>query len=67
MKSSDGYDIWEWIYTGTLTDMPANIIWNNNGNGDNQTSTFVFTNGGYYTKAGIATGLSNVTSSARRC
>ena len=64
VKSSDGYDIWEWIYTGTLTDMPANIIWNNNGNGNNQTSTFVFTNGGYYTKTGIATGLSNVTSSA---
>ena len=38
-----------------------NIIWNNNGNGDNQTTTFTFNNGGYYTKQGIATGINQAT------
>ena len=61
IKTADGYDIWEWTYTGTLTDMPENIIWNNNSNGDNQTSTFTFSNGGYYTKQGIATGINQAT------
>lgn len=63
IKTAEGYDIWEWTYTGTLTDMPANIIWNNNGNGENQTSTFAFNNGGYYTKQGITNGIRPATTS----
>ena len=50
IKGDNGEDIWEWKYTGNLTDLPTGIIFNN-GSGD-QTADFTFTNGGVYNKNG---------------
>jgi len=49
--ASNGNIIYRWTYSGNITDVtPANVIFNDNGN--NQTSTFTYVNGGYYTANG---------------
>ena len=49
--AANGNSVWKWTYTGTLTTMPAQIIFSNNGSP--QTSDLTFQNGGYYTKDGL--------------
>ena len=58
----NGLDVWMWKYDGDLTTAPTNIIFNNNGNGANQTATFTFVNGAVYNRDGktdesISTGI----------
>ena len=48
----NGLDVWMWKFDGDLTGAPTNIIFNNNGNGVNQTETFAFVNGGVYDRNG---------------
>ena len=36
-EKKNGLDIWMWKYDGDKTELPAKIIFNNNGNGNNQT------------------------------
>lgn len=61
----NGLDVWMWKYDGDLTGAPTNIIFNNNGNGDNQTETFAFVNGAVYDRNGktneVVTGISQTT------
>ncbi len=61
----NGLDVWMWKYDGDLTTAPTNIIFNNNGNGVNQTKTFAFVNGAVYKRDGktnetISTGINQV-------
>ena len=61
----NGLDVWMWKYDGDLTTAPTNIIFNNNGNGVNQTKTFAFVNGAVYNHAGktnesVSTGINQV-------
>ena len=51
-EKKNGLDIWMWKYDGDKTELPAKIIFNNNGNGENQTSTFTFVNGAVYNRDG---------------
>ena len=58
----NGLDVWMWKYDGDLTGAPTNIIFNNNGNGANQTETFAFVNGAVYNRSGktnenVSTGI----------
>ena len=58
----NGLDVWMWKYDGDLTSAPTNIIFNNNGNGANQTETFAFVNGAVYNRSGktnesVSTGI----------
>ena len=57
----NGLDVWMWKYDGDKTGLPTNIIFNNNGNGSNQTATFAFVNGAVYNRDGktneIITGI----------
>ena len=58
----NGLDVWMWKYDGDLTTAPTKIIFNNNGNGDNQTETFAFVNGAVYNRSGktnesVSTGI----------
>lgn len=46
----NGNKVWKWTYTGTLTTLPKQIIFNNSGSP--QTDDLTFENAGYYTKAG---------------
>ena len=51
-----------WKYDGDLTTAPTKIIFNNNGNGANQTETFAFVNGAVYNRSGktnesVSTGI----------
>ena len=48
----NGLDVWMWKFDGDLTGTPTNIIFNNNGNGVNQTETFAFVNGAVYDRNG---------------
>lgn len=48
--ASNGNKIFRWTYDGTLTTQPASIIFND---GQNQTATLPFTNGGYYNVNGL--------------
>lgn len=48
----NGLDVWMWKFDGDLTGAPTNIIFNNNGNGVNQTETFAFVNGAVYDRNG---------------
>ena len=41
-----------WKYDGDLTSTPTKIIFNNNGNGENQTGDFEFVNGAVYNRDG---------------
>lgn len=60
-EKKNGLDIWMWKYDGDKTELPANIIFNNNGNGNNQTGDFEFVNGAVYNRDGktneIITGI----------
>ena len=57
----NGLDVWMWKYDGYLTTAPTKIIFNNNGNGNNQTGDFEFVNGAVYNRDGktneIITGI----------
>ena len=61
----NGLDVWMWKYDGDLTSAPTNIIFNNNGNGANQTETFAFVNGAVYNRSGktntVVTGINQAT------
>ncbi|MGM9725981.1 MAG: alpha-amylase family glycosyl hydrolase [Prevotella sp.] len=59
----NGLDVWMWKYDGPLTTAPTKIIFNNNGNGENQTGNFDFVNGAVYDRNGktnesVSTGIS---------
>lgn len=61
----NGLDVWMWKFDGDLTGTPTNIIFNNNGNGVNQTETFAFVNGAVYDRNGktnesVSTGINQV-------
>ena len=47
-EKKNGLDVWMWKYDGDKTELPTNIIFNNNGNGNNQTGDFEFVNGAVY-------------------
>ena len=51
-EKKNGLDIWMWKYDGGKTELPAKIIFNNNGNGNNQTGNFDFVNGAVYERSG---------------
>ena len=51
-EKKNGLDIWMWKYDGDKTELPAKIIFNNNGNGNNQTGNFDFVNGAVYKRDG---------------
>ena len=58
----NGLDVWMWKYDGYLTTAPTKIIFNNNGNGENQTGNFDFVNGAVYNRDGktnesVSTGI----------
>ena len=58
----NGLDVWMWKYDGDKTELPTNIIFNNNGNGENQTGNFDFVNGAVYNRDGktnesVSTGI----------
>ena len=61
----NGLDVWMWKYDGGLTTAPTKIIFNNNGNGNNQTGNFDFVNGAVYnhdgkTNESVSTGINQV-------
>ena len=61
----NGLDVWMWKYDGDKTELPAKIIFNNNGNGNNQTGNFDFVNGAVYDRNGktnesVSTGINQV-------
>ena len=61
-EKKNGLDIWMWKYDGDKTELPAKIIFNNNGNGNNQTGNFDFVNGAVYNRDGktnesVSTGI----------
>ena len=61
-EKKNGLDIWMWKYDGDKTELPAKIIFNNNGNGNNQTGNFDFVNGAVYnhdgkTNESVSTGI----------
>ena len=64
-EKKNGLDIWMWKYDGDKTGLPAKIIFNNNGNGNNQTGNFDFVNGAVYNRDGktnesVSTGINQV-------
>ena len=64
-EKKKGLDIWMWKYDGDKTELPAKIIFNNNGNGNNQTGNFDFVNGAVYDRNGktnesVSTGINQV-------
>ena len=64
-EKKNGLDVWMWKYDGDKTELPANIIFNNNGNGNNQTGNFDFVNGAVYDRNGktnesVSTGINQV-------
>ena len=64
-EKKNGLDIWMWKYDGDKTELPAKIIFNNNGNGNNQTDNFDFVNGAVYNRDGktnesVSTGINQV-------
>ena len=66
-EKKNGLDIWMWKYEGDKTELPAKIIFNNNGNGNNQTGNFDFVNGAVYNRDGktnesVSTGINQVDS-----
>lgn len=61
-EKKNGLDVWMWKYDGYKTELPTNIIFNNNGNGNNQTGDFEFVNGAVYDRNGktnesVSTGI----------
>ena len=64
-EKKNGLDVWMWKYDGDLTTAPTKIIFNNNGNGNNQTGNFDFVNGAVYnfvgkTNESVSTGINQV-------
>ena len=64
-EKKNGLDIWMWKNDGDKTELPAKIIFNNNGNGNNQTGNFDFVNGAVYDRNGktnesVSTGINQV-------
>ena len=64
-EKRNGLDIWMWKYDGDKTELPAKIIFNNNGNGNNQTGNFDFVNGAVYNRDGktnesVSTGINQL-------
>lgn len=61
-KTPEGYDIWQWVYSGSLAEVPGMKIIFNNGRGGqgNQTSDLDFTSGGYYNLRGVTSGIGMV-------
>ena len=64
-EKKNGLDVWMWKYDGDKTELPAKIIFNNNGNGNNQTGNFDFVNGAVYnfvgkTNESVSTGINQV-------
>ena len=64
-EKKNGLDVWMWKYDGDKTELPTNIIFNNNGNGNNQTIDFGFVNGAVYNHSGkinmsFTTGINQV-------
>ena len=64
-EKKNGLDVWMWKYDGDKTELPAKIIFNNNGNGNNQTGNFDFVNGAVYDRNGktnesVSTGINQV-------
>ena len=53
--TNNGYNVWKWSYSGSLTTQPTSIIFNN-GSGT-QTANLDFKNGGYYNEAGAIQGV----------
>ncbi len=49
----NGNLIYRWVYKGDITEMPANVIFSDNGNQSTQTANFDFVNGGYYNAGGL--------------
>ena len=49
----NGNQVYRWVYTGDRTELPANVIFNDNGNQSTQTASFEFVNGGYYNASGL--------------
>ena len=61
-EKKNGLDVWMWKYDGDKTELPTNIIFNNNSNGNNQTGDFEFENGAVYDRNGktnesVSTGI----------
>ena len=50
-EKKNGLAVWMWKYDGDKTELPTNIIFNNNGNGNNQTIDFDFVNGAVYDRS----------------
>ena len=68
----NGLDVWMWKYEGDKTELPAKIIFNNNGNGNNQTGNFDFVNGAVYDRNGktnesISTGINQTVAAQKAC
>ena len=64
-EKKNGLDVWMWKYDGDLTSTPTKIIFNNNGNAENQTGNFDFVNGAVYnhdgkTNESVSTGINQV-------
>ncbi len=59
----NGNNVWKWTYSGTLTELPSNIIFN--GTGFDQTSDLDFKNGGYYNASGAIQGVVTAISTIR--
>ena len=55
----NGNLIYRWVYRGNLTTLPANVIFNDNGNQATQTPDYEFVNGGYYNADGLVGVVSN--------
>ena len=55
----NGLDVWMWKYDGDLTSTPTKIIFNNNGNGNNQTGDFEFVNGAVYDRSSSCSSKAN--------
>lgn len=51
MKTKEGYEIWKWTYTGTMSDNSKILF--NIGSNTAQTSNQDFINGGYYNAGGL--------------
>ena len=49
----NGNTVYRWVYNGDLTEKPANVIFNDDGNTWSQTADFAFVNGGYYNANGL--------------
>ena len=49
----NGNLVYRWVYNGDLTELPAIVIFSDDGNQYTQTADFTFVNGGYYNANGL--------------